>query len=109
GRVARIVQDYVLLKRHYLPVPLFAEDREGQYYAALEAADARDSHRLVELIAKNMLRVADRFLAAIREEHATRDWVAGMAQAAKERLRETDHRRFTRWERRVTALRLAFM
>lgn len=50
GRIARLVQDYVRLRRHYLPVPLFAEDREGQYYHALEAADEGETRELVELI-----------------------------------------------------------
>jgi Fic family protein len=108
GRVARLVQDYVLLRRHYLPVPLFAEDREGQYYDALETADQGDSSALVELISKNILRVADRYISAIREDSEKQDWIQAITRAATERVRETEHRRFVRWERRISALRLEF-
>lgn len=39
GRIARLVQDYILLQNEYVPATLQAEDREGAYYSALEAAD----------------------------------------------------------------------
>ena len=108
GRVSRLVQDYVLIRRRYLPVPLFAEDREGQYYEALESADAADAQPLVELLSKNLLRVADRFLRALRESQATTDWIAEAAKASSDRTRDTDHRRFLVWDRRVRQLRDEF-
>jgi Fic family protein len=108
GRVARLLQDYVLLRRHYLPVPLFAEDREGQYYDALEAADEGDTRGLVELLSKNIFRVADRYLSAIREDSDKRAWLTSITRAATERARETEHRRFMQWDRRVNALRVEF-
>jgi Fic family protein len=108
GRVARLVQDYVLLRRHYLPVPLFAEDREGQYYDALEAADGGETRPLVELLSKNILRIADRYLSAVRDDSERQAWITSITRAATERTRETEHRRFMRWDRRVSALRLEF-
>jgi Fic family protein len=108
GRVARLVQDYVLLRRQYLPVPLFAEDREGQYYHALEAADEGETRELVELLSKNVLRVADRYLSAVREDSDKQEWITSITRAAAERTRDTEHRRFLRWDRLASSLRLEF-
>jgi Fic family protein len=108
GRVARLAQDYVLLRRQYLPAPLFAEDREGQYYDALEAADGGETSAFVELLSKNTLRVADRYLSAVREDSDKQAWLTSITRAATERARETEHRRFMQWDRRVSALRLEF-
>jgi Fic family protein len=108
GRVARLVQDYVLLRRQYLPVPLFAEDRERQYYDALEAADEGETRALVELLSKNILRVADRYLSAVREDSEKQAWLTSITRAATERARDTEHRRFMQWDRRLSSLRLEF-
>jgi hypothetical protein len=59
-------------------------------------------------MSKNVLRVADRYLTAIHEDEDKREWIDSIARVVKERVRETDHRRFIRWERRVAALRLEF-
>ena len=37
-----------------------------------------------------------------------REFISALAQAAQERRRDTDHRRFIRWTRRITTLRLEF-
>jgi Fic family protein len=108
GRVARLLQDYVLIDRGYFAIPLFAEDRERAYYEALDAADNGDGRPLIELLAKNALRVGDRLLRALREDEEKRDWLATVTRTAAERVRETEHRRFVRWDRRIAALRLEF-
>src|SRR5262249_14997071 len=92
----------------YLPVPLFAEDREGQYYDALEAADEGETQLLVELLSKNILRVADRYLSAVREDSEKQAWITSITRAATERTKDTEHRRFMQWDRRVSSLRLEF-
>ena len=89
-------------------MPLFAEDREGQYYDALEAADEGDTRAVVELLSKNILRVADRYLSAVREDSEKQEWITSITRAATERTRDTEHRRFMHWDRRVTSLRLEF-
>ena len=95
-------------KVRYLTAPLFSEDRQGAYYQALEAADGGDTQALTELLAKNLLRVADRYLAAIREVADKRIWLDSITKTAAEKVRETDHRRFMRWGRVVTSLRIEF-
>jgi Fic family protein len=108
GRVARLFQDYLLLSRHYLAAPLFAEDRERQYYEALETADSGDPQPFIQLLAKNVLRIADRYLSAIREDADKNKWLQGITRVAREKVRETEHRRFIRWDRRIGSLRSEF-
>lgn len=108
GRVARLLQDFVLLRREYLPVPLFAEDRETQYYEALEDADNGDPKPLLELTSKNLLRIADRYLRKIREATETEEWIAEVTDMAVEKTRDTLHRRYVAWDRQVTALKSEF-
>ncbi len=109
GRVARLVQDFILLRRRYVPTPLFPEDREGQYYDALEAADEGDSAPFVELLSKNILRVADRYVSAIREDSLKTSWLEEVTKAAAGKIREREYRRFIRWERRIRTLRMEFV
>lgn len=52
GRVARLVQDYVLLKNNYVPASVQPEDRERNYYEALEGADLGDGEDFLEIVAK---------------------------------------------------------
>lgn len=108
GRLARLTQDFVLLRRHYIPAPLFAEDREGQYYDALQAADDGDTKSFVELLSKNILRIADRYLSAIKEISQKESWIESITRTATEKVRETEHRRFMKWERRMNALKVEF-
>lgn len=109
GRVARLVQDFILIRRRYVPTPLFPEDREGQYYDALEAADEGDSAPFIELLSKNVVRVADRYVSAIREDSLKTSWLEEVTKAAAGKIRESEHRRFIRWERRIRTLRMEFV
>jgi cell filamentation protein, protein adenylyltransferase len=52
--------------------------------------------------------VAQLVWRVIREDSEKRDWIQAITRAATERVRETEHRRFVRWERRISALRLEF-
>ncbi len=108
GRAARLVQDFALLERKYVPGPLQAEDREGGYYAALEAADLGDGRPLVELVAKNVLRMADRYLSIIRDDEATATWINQITKAATEKVRQSDHRRFLAIQRALNLVKGEF-
>lgn len=108
GRMARLLQDYVLLMEGYVPAPLQSEDREGGYYAALEAADQGGGRPLLEIVAKNTLRMADRYLSIIRDEDAKRDWVTKITQAATEKVRQNNHRRFLAVQRAANILKTEF-
>lgn len=108
GRVARLAQDYILLQNEYVPATLQPEDREGAYYSALEAADLGDGKPLLELVAKNVLRVADRYLSIIREQKEKQDWLSSITKAATEKVRQTSHRKFLYFQRSSNILKNEF-
>jgi len=108
GRVARLAQDYILLSRRCVPSALRSEDRDGAYYSALARADAGDGTELVEMTAKNVLGVADKYLAIIRDEKQRASWISNITVAARERIRQTHHRRFLSLQRAATAVKSEF-
>ncbi|MCZ7652603.1 MAG: Fic family protein [Thermoanaerobaculia bacterium] len=108
GRAARLALDYILLKYRQVPAPLQPEDREGPYYSALEAADLGDGRPLLELVAKNMLAMADRYLAFIRDDEAKTSWLQGVTAAAKEKVTQSAHRRFLGVQRATNILKAEF-
>lgn len=108
GRVARLALDYILLKYRQVAAPLQAEDRDGPYYSALEAADLGDGRPLLELVAKNVLRMADRYLAFIREDEAKRSWIKGVTAAATEKVKQSAHRKFLGVQRSTNILKAEF-
>lgn len=110
GRIARLVQDHVLLRNWYVPAPLRGEDREtGAYYSALESADIADGDALVELVAKNTLRMADRYRSILSEYREKTDWLASIAKVANEKVRQTSHRRFLMVQRSGINLKNEFV
>lgn len=108
GRIARLLQDFTLLRAHYVPSTLQPEDRDGSYYDALAQADKGDGRPLLELISKNALKTADQYLAIIQEEQERDDWLKSITKAATERVRQTNHRRFLIFQRSSNLLRNEF-
>lgn len=108
GRMARLLQDYVLLKSRYVPASVQPEDRERNYYEALERTDLGDGEELLEIVAKNVLRMSQRYLAIIRDEKSRSSWIKGIAKAASEKVRQTDHRTFLVAQKSFDSLKLEF-
>jgi Fic family protein len=108
GRMARLLQDYVLLKSGYVPASVQPEDREKHYYEALEQADLGIGEELLEIIAKNVLRMTQRYLVIIRNEKSRSSWVKGIAKAASEKVKQTDHRGFLAAQKTFDLLKLEF-
>jgi Fic family protein len=108
GRMARIMQDYILISAGLVPSPLQSEDREGGYYAALESADLGGGRPLLEIVAKNTLRMADRYMSIIRDEETKQDWVAKITQAATEKVKQSAYRQFLNAQRASNNLKLEF-
>ncbi len=109
GRLARLVQDFVLLRKHYVPAPLRSEDREGLYYDALDRGDSGDGQPLLEIVAKNTLRMADRYISLITEEESKRSWITAITKAATEKVKQSDHRRFLALQRSFANLKAEFL
>lgn len=108
GRLARLVQDYILMTHRYVPAPLRSEDREGLYYEALDQADQGHGQALLEIVAKNTLRMADRYRSLIAEEASKRDWIKNITLAATEKVKQSDHRRFLTVQRSLANLKAEF-
>jgi len=108
GRVARLVQDFALLQGNLVPAPLQSTDRDGAYYKALESADMGDGRPLLELVAKNALWMADRYMAIIRETEASHDWIDQITSAAMENVSQSTHRRFLAVQRASNLLKSEF-
>ena len=108
GRVARLIQDFVLVQFHLVPAPLRSEDREGGYYDALERADLGEGQSFIEILAKNVLRMADRYLSLIRDEEEKASWLFNVTKAANEKVKQSDHRRFLAVQRSLATLKAEF-
>lgn len=108
GRIARLIQDYVLVKFQLVPAPLRSEDREGGYYDALERADLGEGQSFIEILAKNVLRMADRYLSLIRDEEEKASWLVNVTKAASEKVKQSDHRRFLAVQRSMATLKAEF-
>lgn len=108
GRLSRLIQDFILLKDRYVPATVQPEDREKNYYEALERADLGDGLEFLEIVAKNTLRTAERYLSIIRTEKAKTDWIKNIAKAASEKVKQTDHRKFIALQKNSEAIKLEF-
>jgi Fic family protein len=108
GRMARLLQDFVLLKHRYVPASVQPEDREKIYYEALEQADLNNGEDLLEVVAKNVLRMSQQYLTIIRDEKSRTSWVKSIAKAASEKVRQTEHRSFLVFQKLFDSLKLEF-
>lgn len=108
GRVARLIQDYVLLKHRYVPASVQPEDRERHYYESLENADLGVGGDFLEIVAKNVLRTSERYLSIIREERSKTSWVKNIAKAASEKVKKTEHRKFLSIQKSYDSLKYEF-
>jgi Fic family protein len=105
GRISRLLQDYVLLAERCVPSALTSADREGQYYEALEQADFGEGNDLLEIVAANTLRMADRYLAIINDFKEKHSFLANIVAAVNENVKATDHRRFLAVQRASNLLK----
>jgi len=108
GRIARLIQDYVLLKHRYVPASVQPEDRERNYYESLESADMGFGADFLEIVAKNVLRTAERYLAIIRDEKSKTSWIKNIAKAASEKVKQTEHRKFLSIQKAYDSLKFEF-
>jgi len=108
GRVARLIQDCVLLKHRYVPASVQPEDRERHYYESLESADLGAGGDFLEIVAKNVLRTSERYLSIIREEKSKTSWVKNIAKAASEKVKQTEHRKFLSIQKSYDSLKYEF-
>lgn len=67
GRMARILMNLILMQFGYLPVVL-KQEHKGDYFLALQRADAGDLSDFIALIAQNLMASEELYLRAARGE-----------------------------------------
>jgi Fic family protein len=107
GRGARILQDWALMRRGFLPVGIPPSKRDD-YYAALADADNGKWDDIVELIALLELTIVSRVEAIIDEQQRRASWVKQLSTAAARKHENTRHKQYLIWRRRMEGVDQAF-
>ena len=106
GRMARLLQDAVLLRNQFTPGIIPSELRPD-YFRALGAADDGEFADLVALTANAAASTARTYLAKIRERDEVGNWAAVLVGEAGARAEDAAELEFRRWDRQVRDFRLA--
>jgi len=107
GRVARLWQDFVLLRRELTCAIIRPEDRR-HYLDALGDADAGEFNPLVQLTANPVAATFDRYLVELGRTAAFEEWVTEVAGEVDERASEKALLAYTRWKRKMEQVRQEF-
>lgn len=107
GRTARLVQDFVLLKRGLFPVGVPSSQRD-MYYQALQRADGGKWDDLVSLIAQNELSTLGKIESIATETAVRAKWITRLAAIANDRKTGVLYKQYVVWKTRMEQLRDAF-
>ncbi len=107
GRGGRLLQDWALVRRGYLPVGIPPSQRDD-YYAALEEADQGNWDDLVELIAVLQLSMISRVESIVRESERRSTFISRLATAAAAKDKNTRHKLYMVWRKRMELLKSTF-
>lgn len=103
GRGGRLLQDWALIRRGYLPVGIPPSQRDD-YYAALEGADNGNWDELVELISVLQLSMISRVEAIVQESERRSSFISRLATAAAAKDKNTRHKMYLVWRKRMELL-----
>ena len=107
GRGGRLLQDWALIRRGYLPVGIPPSQRDD-YYAALEAADQGNWDDFVELLAVLQLSMISKVEAIIGETERRQTFISRLANAAAAKDKNTRHKGYLVWRKRMELLSNTF-
>jgi Fic family protein len=107
GRGGRILQDWALMRRGFLPVGI-PPSRRDDYYAALADADKGSWDDIVELIALLELSIASRVQAIVDDQQRRAAWVKQLSTAAARKHENTRHKQYLVWRKRMEGVDHAF-
>jgi Fic family protein len=107
GRGGRILQDWSLMRRGFLPVGIPTSKRDD-YYSALSAADQGYWDDIVELIALLELSIVARVEAIVDEQQRRASWVKQLSKAAASKHENTRHKQYLVWRKRMEGINQAF-
>lgn len=106
GRTGRLLQDFSLLRRDFLPTGIPSSKRDD-YYTALERADQGNWDELVEMIALLQLSTINKTDAIAREPEQRAKWINQLAQIATAKKTGALHKNYLLWRQRVSAIEQA--
>jgi hypothetical protein len=107
GRTARLLQDFVLLKRGLYPIGVPSSQRD-QYYQALQKADSGDWDEIVSLLAQNQLSTLGRIDAITRAPEERMKWITSLTRIASSKKTGALHKQYIVWKSRMEQIRDAF-
>lgn len=107
GRGGRLLQDWALIRRGYLPVGIPPSQRDD-YYGALEQADRGRWDDFVELIALLQLSLISRVQAIVQEHESRAKFISRLATAAAAKNKNTRHKAYLVWRKRMEQLSRTF-
>lgn len=107
GRMARLWQDFVLLRGRLTAAIIRLEDRKS-YYEALTAADDGNGNPLMQLVSRRVQDTLNVYLDAQAEADELKGWASNLAGEASAREFERRRLEYERWRHAVERLRDAF-
>lgn len=107
GRGGRLLQDWALMRRGYMPIGI-PPSRRDDYYAALESADKGEWDDFVEILCMLQLDVIKRVEAIAQEPDKRAGWVGALAAAAASKHENTQHKQYVVWRQRMESISEAF-
>lgn len=107
GRTARLLQDFVLLKRGLYPIGVPSSQRD-HYYQALQKADAGDWDEIVSILAQNQLSTLGRIDAITRAPEERMKWITNLTRIASTKKTGALHKQYVVWKSRMEQIRDAF-
>jgi Fic family protein len=100
GRTARMLQDFTLVRRNFLPIGI-PISRRGEYYDALEVADDGNFSPLVSIMASAELAALDKARRIAQAPEQRRERIRKLVKAAARTTRQTEYNLYEIWRRRV--------
>jgi len=107
GRTGRLLQDWTLIRRGYFPIGIPPSQRDD-YYRALELADSRDWDEFVELLAVLQLSMLAKIEAVVGAAERRQTFISRLASAAATKDRNTRHKSYLVWRKRMELLSNTF-
>ena len=107
GRTGRLMQDFVLVRRGFLPVGIPPSQRDD-YYRALELADQERWDSIVEILADLELRIIAKAEAVVKAPERRSAWISRLSEAASQKAKNTRHKQYLVWRHRMEKVTSAF-
>lgn len=107
GRGGRLLQDWALMRKGFLPVGIPPSERDD-YYAALEESDRGTWDDFVEIVSLLQLSMISKIEAIVEEQQRRASWIRRLSAAAARKQENTRHKQYLVWRKRMEGVSQAF-